>query len=367
MKTRKLSLILVMITILAAASAVGVLGSRSVRADPSLDQGCYCHSNGVGIWLNGTGFNEYGGWTANAGQTVILNITSENIAASGTVPGLQEWLNNESDTAKFTFTPQSVSANSSQNLSKVSGEIIGIYSITAPNTKGAYQLALFTMGWTQDIFVQVNAPTTTTTTTTTTRPTTTTTTTTTTRTTTTTTSTTTPPTTTTTTTTTTRPTTTTTTTTTQPPTTTTTTTTTTTAPPTTTSTTTTTQPPTTSTTTTTTKPPTTTTTTTTTAPPVTTTTTTAVSPPTTTTTTSRPPTTTTTTAPPTTTPPVTTTTTLPPVTVTTQATTTVTSTATATSTSSTGLSPEVTYGAVIAVVAVLVAVGLLALRRRAGV
>jgi len=178
MRIGKRFVVLLLMTCLLAASAVGVLGSRSAQADPSLDQGCYCHSNGVGIWLNGTGFNEYSGWTSSAGQTVILNITSENIAASGPVAPIQAWNSSIADTGKFTFSPQSISASSSQNLSPKSGEIIGIYHITSPSSSGAYQVAFYTMGWELDLFVSVSGGvTTTTTTTTTTRPTTTTTTT----------------------------------------------------------------------------------------------------------------------------------------------------------------------------------------------
>jgi len=126
----------------------------TVHADPSLDQGCQCHNNGIGVWFNGTGFNEYGGVTIAAGGTFVLNATSANIAATGVVPGVQQWLSNMSDNAKFTFKPQSVTDTSPQNLQHVKGNITAIYTITAPSSGGSYMLDLYAQGTTVGFSVQ---------------------------------------------------------------------------------------------------------------------------------------------------------------------------------------------------------------------
>ena len=211
----------------------------SVHTDPTLDNGCYCHNNGIGVWFNGTGFNEFGGVFVSPGATFVLNATSKNIAAAGVVPGLQQWMPTMGDNAKFVFEPQSVNDTSPLNLLHQKGNITAMYTVTVPSSPGLYSLQLYAQGTIVGFPVQVTGPTSTTT-----------------------------------------------------------------------------------------------------------------SSSTSTTSSTTPPSTTTTT-------------TLPPVTVTTQATTTVTVTAKTTSTNTSGLSPELTYGAVIVVVAALVAVGLLTLRRRA--
>jgi len=220
----------------------------SVHTDPTLDNGCYCHNNGIGVWFNGTGFNEFGGVFVSPGATFVLNATSKNIAAAGVVPGLQQWMPTMGDNAKFVFEPQSVNDTSPLNLLHQKGNITAMYTVTVPSSPGLYSLQLYAQGTIVGFPVQVTGPTSTTTSSS------------------------------------------------------------------------------------------------------------------TSTTSSSSTSTTSSTTPPSTT----TTTTLPPATVTTQATTTVTVTATATSTNTSGLSPELTYGAVIVVVAALVAVGLLTLRRRAG-
>ena len=213
----------------------------SVHTDPTLDNGCYCHNNGIGVWFNGTGFNEFGGVFVSPGATFVLNATSKNIAAAGVVPGVQQWVSTMGDNAKFVFKPQSVNDTSPLNLLHQKGNITGIYTVTVPSSPGLYSVQLYAQGQVVGFPVQVTGSTSTTSS-------------------------------------------------------------------------------------------------------------------------SSTSTTSSTTPPPTTT----TTTTLPPATVTTQVTTTVTMTATATSTNTSGLSPELTYGAVIVVAAALVAAGLLALRRRAG-
>ena len=133
-------------------------GLHLASATPGLDQGCYCHNDGIGVWLNGTGFNEYGGVTVQPGGAFVLNATSENIAATGVVPGIQQWLTNITDNAKFTFSPQSVSDSSPQNLKHQTGNITAIYTITAPATAGNYMLGLYAQGTTVNFMVQVGSP-----------------------------------------------------------------------------------------------------------------------------------------------------------------------------------------------------------------
>ena len=110
----------------------------AASADPSYDQGCYCHNNGIGVWLNGTGFNEYNGFSIAPGGSMMLNVTSANIAATGVVPGMQEWLTNTTHTGKFTFQPQAVQDGSPQDHDSATGNITGIYTVTAPMTPGSY-------------------------------------------------------------------------------------------------------------------------------------------------------------------------------------------------------------------------------------
>jgi len=128
-------------------------------AEPSFDQGCYCHNNGIGVWFNGTGFNEFAGVTVAGGGKFVLNATSENLAATGVVPGVQQWLSNMSDNAKFTFNPTSVSDTSTQNLKHQKGNITAFYTITAPSTGGNYLLTFYAEGTMVGFAVQVNGPT----------------------------------------------------------------------------------------------------------------------------------------------------------------------------------------------------------------
>jgi hypothetical protein len=135
-------------------------GVQAVYAEPQFGQGCQCHNNGIALWFNETGFNEFSAITVAPGGTFVLNVTSANYAASGVVPGLQMWMNNMSDTAKFTISPQNVSLKSPLNVSpikNVNSTITAIYKITAPTQPGTYHLAIYAEGTTNQIAVLVAA------------------------------------------------------------------------------------------------------------------------------------------------------------------------------------------------------------------
>lgn len=143
-------------------------GVQTVYAEPQFGQGCQCHNNGIALWFNETGFNEFSAITMNPGESFVLNATSANYAASGVVPGLQMWMMNMSDTAKFTIVPNNVTLNSPLNVSpikKVNSTITGMYHITSPSTPGTYHLVFYAEGTTNQIAVLVvgQSPSTTTT------------------------------------------------------------------------------------------------------------------------------------------------------------------------------------------------------------
>jgi hypothetical protein len=131
---------------------------RPASAEPGNDQGCYCHNKGIGVWFNGTDSLLFPPVGVDGGKSFVLNVTSRNIAATEIVPGIQQWMSNVTDNKKFTFNPQTVSANSTQNLSKVKGEIMAIYAITAPPQGGNYILTIFAQGVNLQIGVQVSGP-----------------------------------------------------------------------------------------------------------------------------------------------------------------------------------------------------------------
>ena len=153
--------------LLLATSLLAIGGPATVYADPSLGQGCQCHNNGIAMWWNGTGFNEFSAITIAAGASFHFNVTSANYAASGVVPGLQQWLLNMSDTAKFTIVPNNITLKSPLNVThiKVNSTITGIYKITAPMQAGTYHLAIYAEGTINGIPVIVTGGSTTTTTT----------------------------------------------------------------------------------------------------------------------------------------------------------------------------------------------------------
>jgi hypothetical protein len=157
---------LIWIGLLGIASVLAINGFvPTTHADPTLDNGCYCHNNGIGVWFNGTGFNEFGGTFVKAGASFVLNATSKNIAATAVVPGVQQWLSNMTDNAKFTFKPQSVTDTSSLNLKHQKGNITAMYTITAPSSPGIYTVTLYAQGTMVGFSVQVTGSQTTTSTT----------------------------------------------------------------------------------------------------------------------------------------------------------------------------------------------------------
>jgi hypothetical protein len=165
MTTRSLPLFGIALLLTATLFAIGA--SPSVYAEPQLGQGCQCHNNGIALWFNQTGFNEFSAITIASGKSFVLNATSANYAASGVVPGVQQWIMNMSDTAKFTISPQNVSLKSPLNIThiKVNSTISAFYKITAPTQAGTYHLAFYAEGTTNGISVIVTGSTTTTTTT----------------------------------------------------------------------------------------------------------------------------------------------------------------------------------------------------------
>jgi len=114
---------------------------------PSNDEGCWCHNKGIAVFVNGTGDGGGGVFFGQimVGSTFHLHISTANHAA-GVVPGLQLWELNQTDNAKFTFSPTSFTANSPYNLSTLPGNITALYKITAPTTPGDYVLTLYSQG-----------------------------------------------------------------------------------------------------------------------------------------------------------------------------------------------------------------------------
>lgn len=149
----------VLVSTLLVLMLVEVSGIHQVLAEPGNDQGCYCHNNGIAVWFNGTDSGLFPPVPVNGGASFVLNVTSKNIAATGVVPGIQQWMSNMTDTGKFTFNPKNVSATSSLNLmKKTTGAISAFYKITAPPNGGSYILTIFMQGFNSQITVQVTGP-----------------------------------------------------------------------------------------------------------------------------------------------------------------------------------------------------------------
>jgi len=165
-----IALAVLLLGVATVTSGVWLAGSFS-HGEPSFDQGCYCHNNGIAVWVNDSGDGNGGlffGPIA-AGSTFHLLISTNNAQATGVVPGLQEWESNQTSNAKFTISPTEVTSSSSQNLNKTSGSITALYKITAPSTAGTYTLTLYGQGTLlQPISIQVTGGSTTSTTSTTT-------------------------------------------------------------------------------------------------------------------------------------------------------------------------------------------------------
>jgi hypothetical protein len=141
------------------------------HADPSFDQGCYCHNNGIAVWVNDSGDGNGGLYLGSftAGSSFHLLVSTNNAQATGVVPGLQEWESNQTDNAKFTISPTEVTTTSSANLNKTAGSITALYKVTVPATAGTYVLTLYAQGTElQPLALQVSGGTTSSTTSTTT-------------------------------------------------------------------------------------------------------------------------------------------------------------------------------------------------------
>jgi hypothetical protein len=142
--------------------------SNFSHGEPSYDEGCYCHNSGIAVWINGTGDGDGGisSGSVKAGSTFHLLVSTNDEHATGVVPGLQQWESNQTDNAKFMFSPTQVTDNSAADLNKTAGNIMAFYAITAPTTNGDYVLTLYAQGTLlQPIAIQVSGGSTTSTTT----------------------------------------------------------------------------------------------------------------------------------------------------------------------------------------------------------
>jgi hypothetical protein len=115
---------------------------------PDQDNGCYCHNNGIEVFVNRTGDGNGGVSFSQimVGSTFHLLVSAWDAYPTGVVPQLQLWESNQTDNAKFTFSPTSVTALSQYNLSPQQGNITALYTITAPTTPGGYVLTLYSQG-----------------------------------------------------------------------------------------------------------------------------------------------------------------------------------------------------------------------------
>ena len=142
-----------------------ILSGSFASGEPSFDQGCYCHNGNISVYVNGTG-DGLGGKSFGpiaTGSTFHLLVSTGDQHATGVVPGLQEWMSNQTDNAKFTISPTQVTAGSAQDMNKTnSGNITALYAITAPSTAGTYVLTIYAQGsFMQPISIQVTGGTTT--------------------------------------------------------------------------------------------------------------------------------------------------------------------------------------------------------------
>ena len=163
------TLAILLLGVVTVTSGLWQTGSFS-HGEPGFDQGCYCHNNGIAIYVNGTGDGNGGVFFGpiTAGSSFHLYITTNNVAATGVVPGLQQWQSNQTDNSKFTFSPTQVTDGSAQDRSPTSGNITALYKITAPTTAGFYTLTLYAQGSEmQSMTIQVTGGSTSTSTTTT--------------------------------------------------------------------------------------------------------------------------------------------------------------------------------------------------------
>jgi hypothetical protein len=141
------------------------------HGEPSFDEGCYCHNGGIAVFVNGSGDGDGGVYlgSVKAGTSFHLLLSTNDTHATGVVPGLQLWESNQTDNAKFTFSPMQVAANSTQNLSKIPGNITALYKVAIPASlaSGFYSLTPYAQGQLlQPIAIQVSTSSTSTTTTT---------------------------------------------------------------------------------------------------------------------------------------------------------------------------------------------------------
>ena len=155
--------------VVTVTSSVWLMSSFS-HGEPDFDQGCYCHNGGIAVFVNGTGDGEGGVYFSGpfeAGTTFHLLLSTNDANAVGVVPGLQLWESNQTNNAKFTFSPTQVTDNSAQDVNKAAGNITALYKVTIPisTASGFYILTPYAQGQLlQQVEIKVGASSTTSTT-----------------------------------------------------------------------------------------------------------------------------------------------------------------------------------------------------------
>jgi len=131
-----------------------VCGSAPAHADPSNDQGCWCHNNNVGVVVNGTDWCSSEGYgiyvvSVNAGGSFGLQIQTTNDGATG-FADTQQWVSSLDNNSQFLFNPQS-------NFESSNGVINTLYTITAPAKlkSGWYTITLVALGFDISFLVMV--------------------------------------------------------------------------------------------------------------------------------------------------------------------------------------------------------------------
>lgn len=119
--------------------------------DHPIGPGCYCHNDGVGIWVNATDWYHVDTYevTVDPGKSFVLPIVTRDVATSGILPGVIAWLPNMTDNSRFKFDPQEVRAKPG-----IAG-IDASFTITPPDKPGVYTISGVAEGNIISIFVTV--------------------------------------------------------------------------------------------------------------------------------------------------------------------------------------------------------------------
>lgn len=148
----KTFLVIVVLIAMVAAMAIGDSALPAVGQVPGHvgGEGCYCHNDGVAIYVNSTDMSNRMRLRAVEGGksfSLLINTTQRYDVSEGLLRAALAWMPDMGDNPKFRFDPQEVKDNSPLDISPSTGTIVVLFKITAPEEPGWYTIQFSAQGF----------------------------------------------------------------------------------------------------------------------------------------------------------------------------------------------------------------------------